>query len=356
MTVPKEPVYDVGLACVLVYRNYGSAFTNFALYNLLCDSDRSVLLINQPLSSEISPTEPENFATWSYPDVSRTAPSATKSDMTALCRRCKKILVGSDQLFNYEIYKRIDGFTKLDWADDTVEKVSYATSFGINEIMGDEAERSDFCRCIRRFRHLSVREESAVALVKENFNVSASCVLDPVFLCDTSHYTELIGNADRTPRGVFCYVLDPDVEKQRIAETVASALSQPIYALSDMWRDAASISALWSLPSATAVSNEAWLAALYSSSYVVTDSFHCLSFALLFNKPFVALYNDLRGCERQLSLLKKLGLEDRLILPHTGEADILHAALSPIDWHRINEIIEREKGCSLHWFYNNVLL
>ena len=50
-----------------------------------------------------------------------------------------------------------------------------------------------------------------------------------------------------------------------------------------------------------------------SSSYVVTDSFHGMCFALIFNKQFMAFTNTGRGTTRFESLLGKLGLMERLV-------------------------------------------
>ncbi len=356
-TEPNNKPYDIGMACVLVYQNYGSAFTNFALYNLLCDSGKSVLLINQPLCSEIRPDGPQNFDVWQYPSYSRKEFCKDSSELSQQGRLCKKIIVGSDQLFNYEIYKRIDGFTKLSWVDDDTDKVSYATSFGINEILGDEYERADFKRCIRRFRHISVRERGAVELIKRNFNISSTCVLDPVFMCNTEHYMRLISSVPEQPNttGLFCYILDPEREKENIIKRVSNDLKLPVTVLSDMWRSADNIASLWQMESLTGLSNEQWLAKLYNSEYVITDSFHCLCFALIFNKPFIAVYNRLRGSERQLSLLETVGLEYRLITEGADEGLINELVRTSVNWESVNSILEREREYSSHWFENNVL-
>src|SRR5690606_31777382 len=57
-----------------------------------------------------------------------------------------------------------------------------------------------------------------------------------------------------------------------------------------------------------------WLAAFRDASYVLTDSFHGMVFAIIHRKNFYAFGNRRRGLDRFTSLLSDLGLEDRLIL------------------------------------------
>ena len=54
-----------------------------------------------------------------------------------------------------------------------------------------------------------------------------------------------------------------------------------------------------------------WLSYLSASDLVLTDSFHCMVFAILFKKNFIAIPANLKRVDRMLSLLNDLGLESR---------------------------------------------
>ena len=56
-----------------------------------------------------------------------------------------------------------------------------------------------------------------------------------------------------------------------------------------------------------------WLKCFAKSKFVITDSFHGMCFALIFNKPFIVIANYGRGIERFESLLDMCNLNDRLI-------------------------------------------
>ena len=349
--------FDFGLACVQVYQNYGSAFTNFAMYKILKDYGKSVLLIEQPKSSEISPTHPRNFIIWPYPVEECARHHEDKADMAGLNKICKSFLVGSDQLFNYEIYKRIDGFVKLDWVDDDHSKYSYSTSFGINQILGPLEEQEDFARCIKRFKNISVRERSGESLVRNSFGITATCVMDPVFLCNKEHYVNMLAPFEKyaAKNSVFCYILDPDAEKQAIIENVTTRLKKEHFAVSDMWRSKENIASLWSLNTYTHIKNETWLANIYYSDFVVTDSFHGLCFSLIFNKQFIVLPNKMRKNDRFTSILNMLGIPERLISENADPDEIKQLLDKKIDYQAVNAMLEREITFSKVWLERYIL-
>ncbi len=348
--------FDFGLTCVQVYQNYGSAFTNYAMYKVLKDYGKSVLLTEQPRSSYISPDTPHNFAVWPYPEGDCARIYESKEEMRELNGICESFLVGSDQLFNYEIYRQIDGFVKLEWVDDERDKFSYATSFGINEILGSYEERESFRRCLARFKAVSVRERAAEKLMKDEFKISATAVLDPVFLCKREHYIKMLAPfKSQAARGsVFCYILDPGEEKERIIRSVCERTKKNYFAVSDMWRTEENLKHLWSLKSYVGIKNETWLANIYFSDFVITDSFHALCFALIFNKQFIVLSNKLRGNDRFINLLSLLGLTHRLV-KNTGDSDINALVKESVDYLKINEILKREIIFSEIWLERYIL-
>ena len=78
------------------------------------------------------------------------------------------------------------------------------------------------------------------------------------------------------------------------------------------------------------------------AQYVVTDSFHGMAFAIIFNKQFLALGNTKRGMTRFTSLVKLLGLEDRIIL--SADSNLTKRLYVPIDFERVNEILKTRQS------------
>ena len=87
-----------------------------------------------------------------------------------------------------------------------------------------------------------------------------------------------------------------------------------------------------------------WLRGFMDAKFIITDSFHGCAFAILFNKPFLALGNNRRGITRFKSLLKMFYLEDRLILDDFAFDDSLIE--NDIDWDSVNTILKNERDKS----------
>jgi hypothetical protein len=77
-----------------------------------------------------------------------------------------------------------------------------------------------------------------------------------------------------------------------------------------------------------------WLKLLKDSAYVVTNSFHATVFAIIFEKPFIAV--GLPGTKASLNarvrnLLEKLELSQRF-LPADDAGQVQRLIAAPIDW------------------------
>lgn len=340
--------YDIGMVCVQSYQNFGSALTNFALFQVLKDLEYSVLIITQPTSSEIKPSNVNNFINNPYETFECAKSYANKEQMRVLNKNCSTFIVGSDQLFNYEIYKRIDGFIKLDWVDDDKKKLSYSTSFGQDKVFGTAEEAKEFEKYIKRFAAVSVREKSGVDLLQKYFGVEAKQVIDPVFLCDVKHYKKLCENVE-VPKGkIFAYILDPTKEKADAIKSVAGSMEKDIIAIPDKWMSKEHVDKIWDIPTLIGQKNEVWLKLMLESDFVITDSFHGMCFAIIFEKQFVVIDNKMRGSTRFTSLLRQLGLMDRMYFsPEELKAE--YKGDNRIDYQRVNEILRDEKKCGFEW-------
>ena len=340
--------YDVGMVCVQSYKNYGSAFTNVALYKVLKDLKKSVLIITQPKCSVIKPEDTTNFVESPFKPYECASSYKDQEEMKALNEKCGIFLVGSDQLFNYEIYKQIDGFVKLNWVDDEHKKVCYATSFGVDCILGTFEESVNLKQSLDRFSAISIREESGVELVRTKFKCEATQVLDPVFLCQKQYYYDLCKDIVVESGGIFAYILDPSIEKENALNSISKKLNKDMTVYVDRWMSQEYLSNQWSLSCKLDMKNEYWLKSIMESNFVFTDSFHGMCMAIIFEKQFCVINNKKRGTTRFTSLLNKLGLMGHIF---DTEQDFINSIsdISMIDYTKVNEILIREKERSMEW-------
>ena len=89
------------------------------------------------------------------------------------------IIVGSDQLW-LPVNVVADYYT-LNWVKENVNKISYATSFGISEI--PEKYRNLYKNFLNRIDYISVREESGCKLVENPgpFTLAIADIMKPFF-------------------------------------------------------------------------------------------------------------------------------------------------------------------------------
>lgn len=90
-----------------------------------------------------------------------------------------------------------------------------------------------------------------------------------------------------------------------------------------------------------------WLSLIKHSEYVITTSFHGVVFCLLYHKPFYAvlLQNEYsKGNDRIVSLLKSVGLDNRIISSNT---DINSAKIVEICWEEIDVKLEELRKKSI---------
>lgn len=264
----------------------------------------------------------------------------------ALIDTSSAFVVGSDQVWRKRYADPEDYLFNFLGANDTRPRLSYAASFGTDNLDEYGPERIARTKLLaHRLSGVSVREESGVALAGDAWGVTAEHHVDPTLLVPRSTYLTLArGAVDAFPAGKLVdYVLDDGPASRSVVSSVASTLAvEPlslIPRLPDSYQEFRRNPDRFARPSV-----EAWLGAIGSARMVVTDSFHGTVFAILHNVPFVSVVNQERGAARFESLLKLFGLEERLIAP--GQTVPEHLSRKDVDWARVNEriIAERERS------------
>lgn len=253
------------------------------------------------------------------------------------------LISGSDQVWRprYARATLPDQFMAFLPEDDTTTKrISYAASFGTGDWEYDTAEADMARRLLARFDAVSVREDSGVDLCRDHFGVAARHVLDPTMLLRPDQYRQLCTPPLRPEPGkrLLTYILDRTQDKDQVIRTLSDKLDSTAFSIDGLPFEAPD-------PEAGDKSVEGWLSSFSDADFVVTDSFHGLAFSIIFNKPFIAYGNPNRGMARFTSILKLLGLEDRLVT-RSKELNV-DLMLRPIDWARVNARLNAERAASV---------
>ena len=206
--------------------------------------------------------------------------------------------VGSDQVWRKTI-AAIYGISTFFFdylpKDITSPRIAYGVSLGTDENELNKQDLNDLTPLYHKFEAVSVREESALKLLESyKWNSPKPIqVLDPTLLLDKTDYNILITNGETHPLAgnLFCYILDMTDEKQKIIDKISKQKDlKPFF-----------INIKQPQPPI-----EQWLRSFRDSEYIITDSYHGLVFATIYNKPFILIQNAFRGNARFDSLFKTL--------------------------------------------------
>lgn len=354
----KNEQHDIGLVANYYAPNFGGSMTQFALYHILKDMGYSVLMIEHPLDA-INKTNinilRDIYIELPYPDSDMAYSYKDKLAMRELNDVCDKFVVGSDQQFQYELYKLQGKYVTLDWVDDIKTKIAYAASFGHGYIWGKEKEIREMSHFMKRFDAFSVRELSAVELCKDRFELSAEWVLDPVFVCDRKYFFDLAQKAriDLKSRFMGAYILDPSLEKAVVIKKLQKILKLECDIFSEFGRGEDYMKPLSGLQWHDYKVEER-LCVIERSDFFVTDSFHGTCFAIIMRKPFITIMNSERGADRFISLLSHLGLSERLIENVEDLKKIKD--INRIDYDKVYEILNKDIRDSYMWLYTQLRL
>ena len=350
--------YDVGIYGWWGHENFGGCLTYYALEKAVQKLGYSVLMIQEAYGYPGRYIIPEDtiamkFANEKY-DCS---PQVHYDNLKYFNEICNRFIVGGDQLWNNAIpFVQEDDF--LDFAEDNKILMSFATSFGNEKHNPPKDYVRKITPLLKRFDHISVREDYAVDLAKNIYGVNADMVLDAVFLLEENEYCSAIKNANYNfPKEyLFAFILDPSIEKRNQIESIAKKLNIEIICCPDAAsRNHNEFNKVFEgLNILDSLSIDNFLIAYKNASYIVTDSFHGTCMSYVFKKNFSVYYNEKRGANRFENLMRILELQDRRIYETNLEEDIIsnNNVGGNIEWENSIKNIEIEREKSIEWLSN----
>lgn len=259
------------------------------------------------------------------------------------------ILVGSDQLWTPGGLGT--NFYNLMFVPDEVNKISYATSFGVSSIPWYQRNRTK--NYLRRINYLSVREIKGANLVNEIAGCPAKVVVDPTMLLTKQRWQDYIPEKRIVEEPyIFCYFLGENPGHRNIAKELKEKTGLPIVCTPflDSFVEGDLQFGEYQLFD---IGPDDFINLIRGAEYVLTDSFHGSVFSILHHKKFVTLNRFDEGKQsrnsRIDSLCAILGLEDRRY-----RSNILEEISSDIDYTAVDEKLMSLREESLE-FMNEAL-
>jgi putative murB family protein len=363
----------VGILSQPLIHNYGGTLQNYALQYILHSLCHEAITINWGISESWSkwlikfliaksrgletPKSPSStcrrdkyFRDFYKSYIERTKPMGTLNIDRILKKSYDAYIVGSDQVWRKDYNPNIEHMF-LDFVPDEAIKIAYAASIGIDVWDYSEDLTKSCISLVNRFKAISVREETAIQLLRDNLNAKSELVLDPTLLMSLKDY-EL--NLKLKPQNetncIAVYILDMTKEKEFLLKEISELCKCEI----DIIGNPEFYGNFEKRASLQYPSPQDWLCSIRDAKYVITDSFHGTAFSINFHRKFITLGNLERGNTRFDSLLNVFGLENRLVNIGEKSSDIFSIMSQEIDWNSIDSIRSKLIEKSINFLKNNL--
>lgn len=318
ITTEKPPRRKTGILNLQHTNNFGACLVAYALQTAIerCGSKAQVINYRPEKKARLfsgafrrERAAGRNFEKFRRRFLNLTRVCRNMDDLSELNASLDSFVVGSDQVWRFRYVYRFLQEYLLAFAAPSKTLFSYAASFGTDFWEGNDQATEIMREKLLRFNRVSVREESGIVICREAFGSEAVRVLDPTLLLSAADYAPIIKESQlKLPgRYVAKMILDETPEAAAEVERLAKEKGGEVVDIYGSRKKIGGKEAMLCRPVGD------WLKLLQNADYVVTDSFHCVCFSLIFEKQFICVVNPERGISRLDSLLGIFGLRDRLI-------------------------------------------
>lgn len=334
-------------------QNFGASLQSYACRRLLSKTlkTENVKIINfNPINLKLkgkilSFFTAKNFREYNEKFLNLTPKIKNTEEFKKLNNEFETFVVGSDQVWRPIWFGEKSLHYFFDFVDNDKKKIAYAASFGVDYWEGEEKLTEEVKPLIKRFDHISVREESGINICKNIFGIdNAVCVLDPTLMISRKDYQLILDNwQDKShlkKKYIAHMLLDDTAELKKESENIADYLQADInYIKGKSFKILGKDITFYNKVSQ-------WLTYLKDAELVITDSFHCTVFSLIFHKKFVVVANPVRGIARLETLLSKVGLQDRFFI---DIKDVMKSGIldKEIDYNEVDKKLEVHRKYSM---------
>lgn len=349
----------VNLLTIHYSLSYGAVMQTYATCKVLEKLGCKVTIIN--FKNDIEKIKNKSFKYWIINGIrkfkfeifrKKYLPPLTKEMYTpdlSLMPKADLFLSGSDQIWNPKITKGNLLTYMFAFLPDNIRRISYASSFGLNEWDPNYKENKKIHEALRKFNKISVREDKGVEICNKIFGLDATHVLDPTLLLEKEEYFEITGEVKEKDE-IICFKFSQNEEFIKCAHFIKNELHLKL-SLLNTCRPKPGFNKYIFTPFLGPVK---WLKKIASAKFIITDSFHGLTFAIIFNKDFVVIPGATDRTIRLTSLLNKLSLSDRYVNNYQDLLNRRQIIHSKINYDQVNQILQHEREKSISFLKNGI--
>lgn len=246
-------------------------------------------------------------------------------------------IVGSDN-----VWAKVNDANFLGFGPSGATRIAYGVSAHWSKVSRywEHQARSR----INNITYLSVRESQALKVCRRLGRADALHVLDPTLLLKSNDY-DVVTVADDKLAKIGKYGLGYFVNLAGLGQIPWDKMCAVASRLGVKYKVVPLQGAELVIPQAYiyAPSLGRWLYAFRNASYILTNSYHGVIFAILMQKSFLVFPqgpSQDRSGDRIPSLLQLLGLEERI---YYNNSDMVQHLLRPIDWEFVARVLAAER-------------
>ncbi len=309
--------------------NYGALLVSFSMKRVIEQLGYEAYNINyrRKHKATINPM----FQQFSDDYLQLTEACYSLRDLERVQQQFRHVITGGDQVFN--------GFTPsycLNWVSGKRGIISYAASMGAWQQNYYEDNKDLIRDSLSRFDQLCVREQSAVAILRD-LGFNAQYHIDSTLLLDRAEYDAIIDNDKHIqPVGkkyIACIIWNFEEVKLIPEYEELSKEYEFINAMGD----------------ATATNSFGqFLHLIKEADYVLANSYHGIVVSILYQKPFIALRQNNMLDDRIISLFSSLKISQSRFIHSIDSLDRRLWDI-PVDWDVVEENRGRERERSLNY-------
>lgn len=210
-----------------------------------------------------------------------------------------KLIIGSDQVWNTDI-NGCDSFYYFSGYNG--RKYAYAASFGYDFVPSKHLGFLQENLCL--FERIGIREAQGKKILSSQFHINSYIVLDPVFLVEKSFWKTLLKN---TKKDYTSFLYIKSLKITNLIRFLNKNYSNLIFLNYSDYNIKSDI-----LKYDAQSSPYEWISYIANSHLVVTNSYHCILFSIIFEKEFIFFFNKKQHyLSRFFSLFRILGISGK---------------------------------------------
>ena len=272
-------------------------------------------------------------------------------EMEKIKDKYNAFICGSDMIWCEEFLELLDVYF-LQFAPKG-KRIAYSPSFGRTTLK--EENKLKYSKLINDMDYISCRERSGLRIVKELSGKEATHTVDPTLLLTKEEWLTLIPKNSQIKKSKNYILKYMFTELTKNGKTLVSNICNEANII---MRSVPSTRSEYKAEEKEGIIGHGpfeFLSMYAHSNFIITNTFHGLIFALIFEKPFLVFKREDSGNwakydERLISILEELNLQDRYV----SQNSIFKKEWLELNYTEINEKIEKWRLSSEIYLFNSL--